>query len=292
MVLPFRFFKRLACDQKRLDKTALRYTIKTNQNYIYTMVGVTLEQSSCQADKSCVVYCNRMANVFLDCDDSALFRVTTEDEEYHFVWMNPRLAFSESPEYCPIFREENVDVICEIKKIEPVAVDDIFCHGGEAYYLSQNERETLTIRRINFYSSQDMVEKIAWYDNDPEPVCSVLLTKLYDLRGGRRFVMYAWQVKREHITEYMPVFDGEDKLFADLFAPLTDKVPMSAGDVIGHQKHYWTLCQDVNQKLYLSPTGAQLMLKGARQSVLGEAQEIAQKPPKMAKVARLIPRRG
>ena len=68
------------------------------------MVKLSLKQSSCQADESCVMYCNRMANVFLDCDDSALFRVTTEDEVYHLVWMNPRLAFSEAPEYCPISR--------------------------------------------------------------------------------------------------------------------------------------------------------------------------------------------
>jgi hypothetical protein len=272
-----------------LDKICLKYTIKTNFNYVNIMVKVTLKQSSCRVDESCVMYCNRMANVFLDCDDSALFRVTTEDEVYHFVWMNPRLAFSEAPEYCPIFREENVDAICEIKKIEPVEVDDIFCHGGEAYYLSQNERGTLSVRRLNFYSSQEIVEKIAWYDDDPEPVLSVLLTKLYDMCGGRRFVMYAWQVKREHITEYMPVFDGEDRLFDELIPALTDKVPMVVGDVLGHEKHYWTLCSDINRKLYLSPTSNRLTLKGARQSVLHEAQREALKTPKTAKVFRMIP---
>ncbi len=285
----FLLFKMLVHKQKMLDKICLKYTIKTNFNYVNIMVKVTLKQSSCRVDESCVMYCNRMANVFLDCDDSALFRVTTEDEVYHFVWMNPRLAFSEAPEYCPIFREENVDAICEIKKIEPVEVDDIFCHGGEAYYLSQNERGTLSVRRLNFYSSQEIVEKIAWYDDDPEPVLSVLLTKLYDMCGGRRFVMYAWQVKREHITEYMPVFDGEDRLFDELIPALTDKVPMVVGDVLGHEKHYWTLCSDINRKLYLSPTSNRLTLKGARQSVLHEAQREALKTPKTAKVFRMIP---
>jgi len=221
------------------------------------MVKMTLKQSSCPADESCVVYCNREANLVLNCSETLLFRVTTTDGLYHFVWRDKDSADEEFPEFCPIFREDDEDEICEITDVQQIQVNEIFCHDGEAYYLEQNNRGTLTVRRLNTYTSQEIVEKIAWYDDNPEPVTKVELIKLYDLRGGKHFVMYCWQLSREHSTEFMPIFDGEDQLFNELFFPLTQKEAVPVGSSICHQKKSYVLYQDFRGKLYLGLTDVQ-----------------------------------
>lgn len=249
------------------------------------MVKMTLRQSSCHADESCIVYCNKEANLVLHCSDSVLARVTTTDGVYHFVWTDPH-ADLEIPEFCPIFKEDDEDAICEIEDIMVLQVNDIFCFGGEAYYLSQNNRGTLIVRRICLYSSQEIVEKIAWYDDDPEPVTDDLI-KLYDLRGGKKFVMYTWQVHREHSVEYMPVFDGEDKLFDGLIHALTEKERMPVGSVLCHQHKSYVLLQDVDKKLYLSTSGAKFNLLMQAQRELGDKEE--ESSTKTVKVVRMIP---
>lgn len=235
---------------------------------------LSLKQSSCQADESCVVYCNREANLVLKCDKSVLMRVTTSDDAYHFVWADP-LSKLDIPEYCPIFKEDDDEAICEIKDVMTLNVNDIFCHYGEAYYLSQNTSETLVIRRLSMYSSQHIVEEISKYDEDPEPVEDIKLAKLYDLRGGRRFVMYCWLVWRESSLNYVPVFDGDDKKLDELSFSLCQRDILPIGSLILHANKPYYLSCGADDKLFIGK-GANIFPSLSRDQTREEEPESSQ----------------
>lgn len=213
------------------------------------MGKLTLKQCSRPAGGACAVECNREANLVLHCDYATLFRVTTADGKFHFVWGDDASMQSEMPEYCPVFAEDDTEGICEIKEIKPLLPEEIFCFNNDSYFVSENNRKTQMINQLEIYAAQSVVEQIVFYDEDPEPVEEIYLAKIFTVDRCKKYVMTSWVVKRASSLEHVPIFEEEAELFdkAQELPNFHEKIGI--GDIFKARGKYYEVLRDTDGKL-------------------------------------------
>lgn len=215
------------------------------------MVYVTLKQSSRPAGENCRVFCDRQANFYLNCADAVLVRVQTPDGKYHFLWQSATKQDTLSGLY-PAFYDENFDVKFTIAVKHQIIPNEIFCYGGECYYLAENDVGTRSIRLIDMYSSQKIVEQIACYDSSPNPVEQVYLEKVYKLSDEKKLVTVAWFVQRGSFCDQLPVFEKDAEGFSDLLRGVHVCEAVAEGDILSLHGKMYILQRDRDGKLCLA----------------------------------------
>ena len=208
---------------------------------------LSLQQISRPAGVNCVVYCDRQANFYLDCAESVLVRVQTPDAQYHFMWQDK----ARHDKLYAAFYEDHNKVDNGI--VYQLAVNEVFCHNGECYYLAENSQGTKSIRLIDMYSSQDIIERIAFYDNLPEPVEDIYMEKIYRLDNtGKHFLTAAWTVLRGSTCDRIPVFEDNNDEFQRCLEGLHVAEPMRVGEFVTLRGKLYVLQRDEYGKLYLA----------------------------------------
>ncbi len=218
---------------------------------------LTLEQSSRPAGENCIVFCSRQANLYLDCTDAVLVRLQTPDGKYHFLWQSAakRNTLNELyPAFC-----EDMTVTYTVAVKHQIATNEIFCHNGECYYLAKNGVGTRSIRLIEIYSSQEIVEQIASYDNSPNPIENVYLEKVYKLEGDKKLATVAWFVARSNFCDQIPVFGKDAEGFPELLRGLHVNEAVAVGDTLSIHGKMYVLKRNQKGKLYLAYSKAEIL---------------------------------
>lgn len=218
---------------------------------------MTLEQSSRPVGKNCIVFCNRQANLYLGCTDAVLVRVQTPDGKYHFLWQSAAKRDTLEELYPAFCEDMTITYTVAIK--HQIALDEIFCYNGECYYLAKSGIGTQSIRLINLYSSQKIVEQIASYDSSPNPIKDVYLERVYKLGASKQLATVAWFVARGNFCDQIPVLEEDAKGFRELLRGLHVNEKVAVGECVSLQGKIYILQQDKNGKLYLAQSKMKLL---------------------------------
>ena len=213
---------------------------------------LTLKQCSRPVDENCVVFCDRQASLLMKCANSQLVRVIEPDGELHFVWHNKATSFN-APEFTRVFFMEDDGPIVAFEDVHIVEPDEVFCYDGFAYCLTQNTAKTLSIRQIDVFCSQRVLEQVSYYDFLPEKVDEIYMVKLYRLEQSKEFAYAAWVMERESTRFHIPVFDKDGADLDDLLeSSLYIEERMQVGETFAQHGRSFELMCDSEQKLCLA----------------------------------------
>ncbi|MBQ9035780.1 MAG: hypothetical protein IJ099_07490 [Alphaproteobacteria bacterium] len=220
---------------------------------------MTLKQSSRPVDANCVVYCDRQANFYLDCTDAVLVRLYTSDGKCHFVWQSES-GENGTRQFYPAFYNDTFELANHLFGRQEIEVNEIFCYNGECYYLSENEVGTKSIRLINMYSDQKIIEQIALFDDIPQGVDYICLNRIYEFDTCKKSETVAWTVFRGNICDHIPVLEQKDCNFTDIINGRHIIQQVNVGEVVILSGKVYVLQKD-NDGLYLAKSNLQISNK-------------------------------
>lgn len=233
---------------------------------------LTLRHCSHPVDEDCVVFCDRQANLLMECASSQLVRIYEPDNGLHFVWLNKTTSF-EAPEFTRVFFLEDEEPITAFEDVHLIQPNEVFCYAGQAYYLAENKKGTLCIRQVDIYCSQTVLEQISYYDFQPESVDEIYMVKIYSIGQIKQFAFAVWVVERPSTKFHIPVFDKDGAKLDDLLeSGLYLEERMSVNDIFSQHGRTFKLLQDESKKLCLSECTRLQSLERARE------QEVVSQP--------------
>lgn len=217
------------------------------------MGKMSLLQSSCRADDSCVVFCRSQANLLLKAVnpkfEATLLRVYDKDGEVYYIWadINPQ---NDETSFCTVFAGE-MDAIPPIEDAKPIEAGEVFNHEDCYYAVVQNKVKDVIIRCLTVLSNEQMLYELLADDEDFEDISSVSLVKLFAIGHGKEFLTLAWSVVCEGAITYLPVLDQDVVLLDEYNIGALLKEQVSLGMPVKLHEYFYTPLQDDNGQLYI-----------------------------------------
>lgn len=225
---------------------------------------LTLKKCSHPEDGGHVVFCNRQANLHMQCENSQLLRIEVSAANPQFVWHNSATSF-EFPEFVRAFCFEETEPIDAFKNVHPVAPDEAFCFNGRCYYLAENEAKTFSIRQVDIYCSQKLIEQISYYNCLPETVSEIYLVNIYRIGHGKEFAYAAWVVEYPSVNFHIPVVDADGCEMCELLdTSLYLEERIRVGETFVQNGRNYQVVLDKEKKLHLAEVSAEFLSDKAR----------------------------
>lgn len=219
------------------------------------MRKMSLLQSSCQADNSCVVFCRSHANLLLkalnpNCE-AALMKVYGEDGEVYYVWadINPQ----DKEGYFSVVFAGEADIIPAIEDVRLINAGEAFNHEGNFYVVVRNKCGDIVIRTLNVLSNEKLLREVMADDADIKDIVSVSLSKFFVIGHGKEFLTLVWAlVCGDNSVVYVPVLNKDLPLVEKYSLGSLLKEPAVLGMPVKLHDKFYTPMQDKDGKLYLS----------------------------------------